>query len=228
MPIEPHHAATVTARPMLPRLIPATEEQYRANIFAHFGHPPAGMDLAQWLARMENRAMRAAIGTSAPVGSHTVSDEMRAKLREASHQRGIRTMQEVLAALTEPMTREDLMSVTGMHATTVQSALNRALDQDLVRKTKAKTFVIWERSAAASPVAAMNAAKIATTQERLDQVAAYLSKPRTSRDVATHLRVTVETAQTYLRALRSYGRAENYREGRRILWTAAAMQEAAE
>ncbi len=232
MTIEPHNVVTVSRR-ALPQLGATPDDYakaataYEANLRARFGKVPSWEDLAM----RENRAMRASFGISPMAracGSHTVSEAQREKLRAASHARGIRTMNAILASLTQPMTREDLISITGIAQNTVQRGLNRALDEGLVRKTKAKTYVIWERvdTALSASVIAMNTAKMENAASRAERVAAFVTEPHTSREVATHLRVSLETAQTYLTKLRQQSRVINYRSGRQILWH--RVQEAAE
>lgn len=145
MTIEPTAALTVCIRPHRPHMPARSPADYAANVLARFGT----LDPRE-LARRENAGMRASMNITPmarmqPTGSSTVSQAIRAKLREAAHRRGLRSMEVVLAAMTGPVARPELQAITGLPPSTIQRALNRALSEDMVTRHKSRGVVIWER-----------------------------------------------------------------------------------
>lgn len=95
-----------------------TLDQYQANIIARFGPMPT---LAE-LARRESAAMRKYLGLSPmarPQNSHAPI---------AEYERGGANVAIVVGVLTRPMTQREVIVASGLCKTTVQKAMNRALE----------------------------------------------------------------------------------------------------
>ena len=118
-----------------------TPGQYAANITSRFGQPPRGQSLEQWLASMENAAMRGRLPNR--TGTQIITPEMRAILSERNLEAGRKRMAQLLEAMTCPMTHADMMQATGWAASTVSRALNRACEEGLIVADGKRKPQIW-------------------------------------------------------------------------------------
>lgn len=123
---------------------------YVDKLHARFGFPPPGLNLAEWLAEMESREMRKAMGLPANglaqgFGAGLITEAMRQKLRDAALQKGKERMEELLKVLRKPMTVDQMIIKTGWSKTTVRRALNRAHNENRVTLAHKKAPQVWQR-----------------------------------------------------------------------------------
>ncbi len=121
-----------------------TEQEYIDNVRARFGTA----DPAK-LAILENARMRLRMGLSCSyfaVGSWRASDAARERLSKIALEKGRQRMEAAMAALTEPMTTEQMATVTGWPVMTVRRALNRATAEGRAILVRRKAPQIWQRA----------------------------------------------------------------------------------
>lgn len=129
---------TVCIRPVMP---PRPEnDTYRDKLIARFGRVPSMAELA----KLESATNRMSLEIYRLV---TALD----KSIEARRERTKKTIGQLVAALTRPMTNQDLATATGIPLSTVCHLMLRALDEGAVKRERVQKVYIWERADA--PVA---------------------------------------------------------------------------
>ena len=113
---------------------------YRDKLIARFGRVPTYQELA----KLESATHRMSLESYRPV---TALD----KSLEARRERTKETIGQLVAALTRPMTNQDLATATGIPLSTVAHLMLRALDEGAVKRERIQRVYIWERADA--PVA---------------------------------------------------------------------------
>lgn len=131
MTIEPQDAFTVSIRQPMP---PKAPDTYREKLIARFGRIPSMAELA----KMESATHRMSLEIYRPV---TALD----KSLEARRERTKETIGVLVAALTRPMTSQDIATATGIPLSTVAHLMLRALDEGAVKRERIQRVYIWER-----------------------------------------------------------------------------------
>ena len=126
-----------TSAPMPPKPLSST---YREKLIARFGRVPSMAELA----KLESATHRMSLEIYRPV---TALD----KSLDARRERTKETIGRPVAALTRPMTNQDLATATGIPLSTVAHLMLRALDEGAVKRERIQRVYIWERADA--PVA---------------------------------------------------------------------------
>lgn len=158
MSIEPQHAATVH----IPSVRPEAERtlaDYQADLIRRFGRLPSWPELA----KRENAARIRATGQtmwpqSAPDNGRrlmrTAEQEARRveRLRATLRAKSGAVYDAVLAALTKPMTMEDIANATGFDRKVISGHVSRMKEQGLLTKTVVAKgrAAIWQRSVEAA------------------------------------------------------------------------------
>jgi hypothetical protein len=141
--IEPQDAYTVQRRPLMP-YGGRTPAETIAAIRARFpdAFTPAGLAIPGRLAKMESAPITRKDGK--PRGGITEKAcQLRAAMRRAD---GEKTVKTILAAITEPMTADDIAQSTGLLPSTVIKALRRAHKDGRLGKSRLKKLTVWERA----------------------------------------------------------------------------------
>lgn len=115
-------------------------ETYRDKLIRRFGRIPSMAELA----KMESATHRMSLEIYRP---QTALDKSLDARREQSRQ----TVAMLVAALTKPMTNQDIATATGVPLSTVAHMMLRALDEGSVKRTRVRRMYIWERSDAPEP-----------------------------------------------------------------------------
>lgn len=129
---------TVCIRPVMPPKVPDT---YREKLIARFGRVPSMAELA----KLESAPHRMSLEIYRPV---TALD----KSLDARRERTKETIGQLVAALTRPMTNQDLATATGIPLSTVAHLMLRALDEGAVKRERIQRVYIWERAEAPAVV----------------------------------------------------------------------------
>ena len=124
---------TVCIRPVMPPR--PQNETYREKLIARFGRVPSMAELA----KLESATHRMSLEIYRPV---TALD----KSLEARRERTKETIGQLVAALTRPMTNQDLATATGVPLSTVAHLMLRALDEGAVKRERIQRVYIWERA----------------------------------------------------------------------------------
>jgi CRP-like cAMP-binding protein len=140
--IEPHNAYTVQRRPLMPHG-GRTPAQTIATIRARFpdAFTSSGLAIPGKLAKLED-ARRYGVKDSDPRGG--ISREACIRLADMRRAEGEKTVETILAAITEPMTADDIAQSTGLFPSTVIKALRRAHKDGRVVKSRLKKLTVWE------------------------------------------------------------------------------------
>jgi len=118
--------------PMPPKPLSST---YREKLIARFGRVPSMAELA----KLESETHRMSLEIYRPV---TALD----KSLDARRERTKETIGQLVAALTRPMTNQDLATATGIPLSTVAHLMLRALDEGVVKRERVQQMYIWERA----------------------------------------------------------------------------------
>ena len=129
---------TVCIRPVMPPK--PLSSTYRDKLIARFGRVPTYQELA----KLERATHRMSLDVYQP---QTALD----KSLDARRERTKETIGQLVAALTRPMTNQDLATATGVPLSTVAHLMLRALDEGTVKRERVQRVYIWERADA--PVA---------------------------------------------------------------------------
>ena len=124
---------TVCIRPVMPPR--PQNETYREKLIARFGRVPSMAELA----KLESATHRMSLDVYQP---QTALE----KSLEARRERTKETIATLVAALTRPMTNQDLATATGIPLSTVAHLMLRALDEGAVKRERIKRVYIWERA----------------------------------------------------------------------------------
>ena len=127
-----------TSAPMPPKPLSST---YREKLIARFGRVPSMAELA----KLESATHRMSLEIYRPV---TALD----KSLDARRERTKETIGTLVAALTRPMTNQDLATATGIPLSTVAHLMLRALDEGAVKRERIQRVYIWERAEAPAVV----------------------------------------------------------------------------
>lgn len=136
---------------------------YRDNLIARFGRVPSMAELA----KLESATNRMSLEIYRPV---TALD----KSIEARRERIKQTIGQLVAALTRPMTNQDLATATGIPLSTVCHLMLRALDEGAVKRERIQRMYVWERAdspdkpPALPPIRGVVYATIAAAAKALD------------------------------------------------------------
>jgi len=130
---------TVCIRPVMPPK--PQNETYREKLIARFGRVPSMAELA----KLERATHRMSLEIYRPV---TALD----KSLEARRSRTRETIGQLVAALTRPMTNQDLATATGVPLSTVAHLMLRAMDEGAVKRERIQRVYIWERAEAPAVV----------------------------------------------------------------------------
>ena len=109
-------------------------ETYRDKLIARFGRVPSMAELA----KLESATHRMSLDVYQP---QTALD----KSLDARRERTKETIGQLVAALTRPMTNQDLATDTGIPLSTVAHLMLRALDEGTVKRERVQRVNIWER-----------------------------------------------------------------------------------
>ncbi len=154
--MEPHAVTTVaTPRVLMDR--PRTLQEYQADIIRRYGRLPSW----EALAKRENNAMHARLATSTmartqkpqsartPVQARTPEVEARriASLQSALAAKSATARQKIMAAITKPMTVQDICTATGLSRQFVTGHLSQMVIEGTVAKQIAHRVAIWHRAA---------------------------------------------------------------------------------
>lgn len=123
---------TVCIRPVMPPK--PQNETYREKLIARFGRVPSMAELA----KLESATHRMSLDVYQP---QTALD----KSLDARRERTKETIGQLVAALTRPMTNQDLATATGIPLSTVCHLMLRALDEGAVKRERIQRVYIWER-----------------------------------------------------------------------------------
>ena len=114
---------------------------YREKLIARFGRVPSMAELA----KLESATRRMSLDVYQPQTALEKSlDARRERTRE--------TIGQLVAALTRPMTNQDLATATGVPLSTVAHLMLRALDEGAVKRERIQRVYIWERAEAPAVV----------------------------------------------------------------------------
>ncbi|OYW60026.1 MAG: hypothetical protein B7Z31_04835 [Rhodobacterales bacterium 12-65-15] len=144
---------------------------YRDKLIARFGRVPSMAELA----KLESATHRMSLEIYRPV---TALD----KSIEARRSRTKETIGQLVAALTRPMTNQDLATATGIHLSTVCHLMLRALDEGAVKRERIQRMYVWERAdspdkpPALPPIRGVVYATIAAAAKALDVNAATVRR----------------------------------------------------
>ena len=130
---------TVCIRPVMPPK--PQNETYRDKLIARFGRVPSMAELA----KLESATHRMSLDVYQP---QTALD----KSLDARRERTKETIATLVAALTRPMTNQDLATDTGIPLSTVAHLMLRALDEGAVKRERIQRVYIWERAEAPAVV----------------------------------------------------------------------------
>ena len=130
---------TVCIRPVMPPK--PQNETYREKLIARFGRVPSMAELA----KLESATHRMSLDVYQP---HTALD----KSLDARRERTKETIGQLVAALTRPMTNQDLATATGIPLSTVAHLMLRAMDEGAVKRERIQRVYIWERAEAPAVV----------------------------------------------------------------------------
>ena len=130
---------TVCIRPVMPPK--PLSNTYREKLIARFGRVPSMAELA----KLESATHRMSLEIYRPV---TALD----KSLDARRERTKETIGQLVAALTRPMTNQDLATATGIPLSTVAHLMLRALDEGAVKRERIQRVYIWERAEAPAVV----------------------------------------------------------------------------
>ena len=130
---------TVCIRPVMPPR--PQNETYRDKLIARFGRVPSMAELA----KLERATHRMSLDVYQP---QTALD----KSLDARRERTKETIGQLVAALTRPMTNQDLATATGIPLSTVAHLMLRALDEGVVKRERIQRVYIWERTEAPAVV----------------------------------------------------------------------------
>lgn len=139
--------------PMPPKPLSST---YREKLIARFGRVPSMAELA----KLESATSR--------------MDARRSRTKE--------TIGQLVAALTRPMTNQDLATATGIPLSTVANLMLRALDEGAVKRERIQRVYIWKRAdspdkpPALPPIRGVVYATIAAAAKALDVDAATVRR----------------------------------------------------
>ena len=114
---------------------------YREKLIARFGRVPSMAELA----KLESATHRMSLEIYRPV---TALD----KSLDARRERTKETIGQLVAALTRPMTNQDLATDTGIPLSTVAHLMLRALDEGAVKRERIQRMYVWERAEAPAVV----------------------------------------------------------------------------
>jgi hypothetical protein len=123
---------TVCIRPVMP---PKAPDTYRDKLIARFGRVPSMAELA----KLESATHRMSLEIYQP---QMALD----KSLDARRERTKETIGTLVAALTRPMTNQDLATATGIPLSTVAHLMRRALDEGAVKRERVQRVYIWERA----------------------------------------------------------------------------------
>ena len=124
---------TVCIRPVMPPK--PMSNTYREKLIARFGRVPSMAELA----KLESATRRMSLEIYRPV---TALD----KSLDARRERTKETIGQLVAALTRPMTNQDLATATGIPLSTVAHLMLRALDEGAVKRERIQRMYVWERA----------------------------------------------------------------------------------
>ena len=130
---------TVCIRPVMPPK--PQNETYRDNLIARFGRVPSMAELA----KLESATHRMSLDVYQP-------QTALGKSLDARRERTKETIGTLVAALTRPMTNQDLATATGIPLSTVAHLMLRALDEGAVKRERIQRVYIWERAEAPAVV----------------------------------------------------------------------------
>jgi len=130
---------TVCIRPVMPSK--PLSSTYREKLIARFGRVPTYQELA----KLESATHRMSLEIYQP---QMALD----KSLEARRSRTKETIGQLVAALTRPMTNQDLATATGIPLSTVAHLMLRALDEGAVKRERIQRVYIWERADAPAVV----------------------------------------------------------------------------
>lgn len=151
---------TVCIRPVMPPK--PLSSTYREKLIARFGRVPSMAELA----KLESATHR--MGRTGRTG----------RTKETTK----KTIGQLVAALTLPMTNQDLATATGIPLSTVANLMLRALDEGTVKRERVKRVYIWERAdspdkpPALPPIRGVVYATIAAAAKALDVDAATVRR----------------------------------------------------
>ena len=108
---------------------------YREKLIARFGRVPSMAELA----KLESATRRMSLDVYQP---QTALE----KSLDARRERTKETIGQLVAALTRPMTKQDLATATGIPLSTVAHLMLRALDEGAVKRERIQRMYVWERT----------------------------------------------------------------------------------
>lgn len=132
MTIEPSNVITVRTPSAMPPKVPET---YRDKLVQRFGRVPHHTELA----KLESATHRMSLELYRP---QLALD----KSLDARREKATAAVATLVAALTRPMTNQDLSTATGIPLSTVSHMMLRALDEGSVKRTKVERMYIWEHA----------------------------------------------------------------------------------
>ena len=124
---------TVCIRPVMPPR--PQNDTYREKLIARFGRVPSMAELA----KLESATHRMSLDVYQP---QMALD----KSLDARRERTKETIGQLVAALTSPMTNQDLATATGIPLSTVAHLMLRAMDEGAVKRERIQRVYIWERA----------------------------------------------------------------------------------
>ena len=124
---------TVCIRPVMPPK--PQNDTYRDKLIARFGRVPTYQELA----KLERATHRMSLDVYQP-------QTALGKSLDARRERTKETIATLVAALTRPMTNQDLATATGIPLSTVAHLMLRALDEGAVKRERIQRVYIWERA----------------------------------------------------------------------------------
>ena len=157
-----------TSAPMPPKPMSNT---YREKLIARFGRVPSMAELA----KLESATRRMSLEIYQP---QMALD----KSLDARRERTKETIATLVAALTRPMTNQDLATATGVPLSTVAHLMLQAMDEGAVKRERIKRVYIWERAdspdkpPALPPIRGVVYATIAAAAKALDVDAATVRR----------------------------------------------------
>ena len=130
---------TVCIRPVMPPK--PLSSTYREKLIARFGRVPSMAELA----KLESATHRMSLEIYRPVTALDKSLDARSECTKE-------TIGQLVAALTRPMTNQDLATATGIPLSTVAHLMLRALDEGAVKRERIQRMYVWERAEAPAVV----------------------------------------------------------------------------